>query len=97
MWYWSYHPLRLSVSKRMELALYDKPVPLHMYTKISFHQYLLCVLQAYNLGTGVGYSVIDMVKAFEKASGRTVSSMIIYFFLVLLQIVISNMNQTSLF
>lgn len=26
----------------------------------------------YNLGTGRGYSVLDMVKAFEKASGRTV-------------------------
>jgi len=27
----------------------------------------------YNLGTGNGYSVLDMVKAFEKASGKTVS------------------------
>lgn len=27
----------------------------------------------YNLGTGTGYSVLDMVKAFEKASGRTVA------------------------
>lgn len=27
---------------------------------------------AYNLGTGNGYSVLDMVKAFEKASGRPV-------------------------
>ena len=27
----------------------------------------------YNLGTGAGYSVLDMVKAFEKASGRTVA------------------------
>ena len=26
----------------------------------------------YNLGTGVGYSVLDMVKAFEKATGRKV-------------------------
>jgi UDP-glucose 4-epimerase len=26
----------------------------------------------YNLGTGTGYSVLDMVKAFEKASGRKV-------------------------
>ncbi|KAJ1622471.1 UDP-glucose 4-epimerase C-term subunit-domain-containing protein, partial [Pavlovales sp. CCMP2436] len=25
-----------------------------------------------NLGTGVGYSVLDMVKAFEKASGKKV-------------------------
>ena len=27
----------------------------------------------YNLGTGQGYSVLDMVKAFEKASGKTVA------------------------
>lgn len=27
-------------------------------------------VEAYNLGTGNGYSVLDMVKAFEKASGR---------------------------
>ena len=29
-------------------------------------------VDAVNLGTGVGYSVLDMVKAFEKASGRPV-------------------------
>ncbi len=29
-------------------------------------------VQAYNLGTGKGYSVLDMVKAFEKASGKPV-------------------------
>ena len=29
-------------------------------------------LVTYNLGTGKGYSVLDMVKAFEKASGRKV-------------------------
>lgn len=28
---------------------------------------------AYNLGTGVGYSVLDMVKAFERVSGTTIS------------------------
>lgn len=32
----------------------------------------LC-LQVYNLGTGTGYSVLQMVKAMEKASGRKVS------------------------
>ena len=26
----------------------------------------------YNLGTGIGYSVLDMVKAFEKATGKKV-------------------------
>ena len=25
-----------------------------------------------NLGTGIGYSVLDMVKAFEQASGQTI-------------------------
>jgi len=30
-----------------------------------------------NLGTGVGYSVLEMVKAFEKASGRTVNYQIV--------------------
>jgi UDP-glucose 4-epimerase len=31
----------------------------------------------YNLGTGIGYSVIDMVKAFEKACGSTISYQIV--------------------
>ncbi len=30
-------------------------------------------LVTYNLGTGIGYSVLDMIKAFEKASGKTVN------------------------
>ncbi len=30
-------------------------------------------LSIYNLGTGHGYSVLEMIKAFEKASGKTVS------------------------
>jgi len=29
-------------------------------------------LQVYNLGTGIGYSVLDMIKAFEKASGKRI-------------------------
>lgn len=31
-----------------------------------------CGLVTYNLGTGIGYSVLEMVKAFEKASGKIV-------------------------
>jgi UDP-glucose 4-epimerase len=31
-----------------------------------------CRCKIYNLGTGVGYSVLDMVKAFENASGKKV-------------------------
>ena len=34
-------------------------------------------LVTYNLGTGKGYSVLDMVKAFEKASGREVPYVIV--------------------
>lgn len=30
-------------------------------------------LQIYNLGTGVPYSVLDMVEMFEKVSGKKVS------------------------
>ena len=30
-------------------------------------------LDVYNLGTGQGYSVLEMIKAFEKASGQTVN------------------------
>ena len=29
-------------------------------------------LFTYNLGTGIGYSVLDVVKAFEKASGQKI-------------------------
>ena len=31
----------------------------------------------FNLGTGTGYSVLDMVKAFEKASGVTIPYQIV--------------------
>lgn len=31
-----------------------------------------CCCQIYNLGTGKGYSVLEMVAAFEKASGKKV-------------------------
>ncbi|CAH1774826.1 unnamed protein product, partial [Owenia fusiformis] len=31
-----------------------------------------CGCKVYNLGTGVGYSVLDMVQAFEKASGKEI-------------------------
>ena len=38
-----------------------------------FTQNTLYLFQVYNLGTGKGYSVIEMAKAFEKASGKPVS------------------------
>jgi len=43
---------------------------------IPFSQFYLSVLvsvKVYNLGTGTGYSVLQMVNAMEKASGRKVS------------------------
>ena len=41
---------------------------------IMFVNTLVIVLQVYNLGTGNGYSVLDMVKAFAKASGKEVNT-----------------------
>lgn len=32
-----------------------------------------CGLKIYNLGTGTGYSVMEMINAFEKASGKTIA------------------------
>ncbi|CAF5165629.1 unnamed protein product, partial [Rotaria sp. Silwood1] len=32
-----------------------------------------CGLKIYNLGTGKDYSVLEMIKALEKASGKTIS------------------------
>ena len=37
-------------------------------------------VQIYNLGTGRGYSVLEMVKAVEKASGRPVSVSTVFVF-----------------
>uniref|UniRef100_A0A2D4HLU6 UDP-glucose 4-epimerase n=2 Tax=Micrurus TaxID=8634 RepID=A0A2D4HLU6_MICLE len=36
-----------------------------------------CGCKIYNLGTGVGYSVLQMVKAMEKASGRQINYKIV--------------------
>ena len=35
-------------------------------------------LQVYNLGTGRGYSVLEMIKAVEKASGKPVSLLTVH-------------------
>ncbi len=35
--------------------------------------YEFVLIQIYNLGTGKGYSVFDMIKALEKASGKTIA------------------------
>ena len=36
-----------------------------------------CGCKAYNLGTGIGYSVLDMVKAMEDASGKKIEYKIV--------------------
>ena len=43
------------------------------WTKGFFKVAVGVLLQVYNLDTGQGYFVLDMVKAFEKASGKKVS------------------------
>ena len=50
--------------------------------ELRFVQYFCCHFQVYNLGTGQGYSVIEMAKAFEKASGKPVSILSIFGFRV---------------
>ena len=34
-------------------------------------------IKAFNLGTGIGYSVLDMLKAFEKACGKSLGYQIV--------------------
>lgn len=36
-----------------------------------------CGCVVYNLGTGIGYSVLDMVRAMEQASGKTIAYKIV--------------------
>ena len=36
-----------------------------------------CGIEVYNLGTGIGYSVLDLVKAFEKATGKNIPYVIV--------------------
>ncbi|MEN8193545.1 MAG: UDP-glucose 4-epimerase GalE [Bacteroidota bacterium] len=79
---------QVAVGKRDELTVFGKDYPtedgtgvrdyIHVIDLADGHLKALeklthnpgCVV--YNLGTGNGYSVLDMVKAFEKASGKNV-------------------------
>lgn len=77
---------QVAVGKREELAVFgnDYPTPdgtgvrdyIHVVDLALGHLAALRALDdgslTVNLGTGQGYSVLDMVKAFEKASGRPV-------------------------
>ena len=76
---------QVAVGKREELGVfgndYDTPDGtgvrdyIHVCDLAAGHVYALkaierkCGLAIYNLGTGHGYSVLDVVKAFEKANG----------------------------
>ena len=80
---------QVAVGKLKELAVYgdDYPTPdgsgvrdyIHVVDLAIGHLQALKKLEekpgvvTYNLGTGHGYSVLDMVKAFEKASGKKVA------------------------
>ncbi len=79
---------QVAIGKRKELSVYgnDYPTPdgtgvrdyIHVVDLAIGHVKALAKLAegpgvyTYNLGTGNGYSVLDMVKAFEKASGRQI-------------------------
>ena len=79
---------QVAVGKRKELSVFgnDYPTPdgtgirdyIHVVDLAAGHVAALqaierrCGCAVYNLGTGHGYSVLDVVKAFEKASGVTV-------------------------
>ncbi len=79
---------QVAIGRRDELSVFgnDYPTPdgtgvrdyIHVVDLADGHLCALRKLQenpglcVYNLGTGCGYSVLDVVKAFEKASGRSI-------------------------
>lgn len=84
---------QVAVGKRKQLSVFgdDYPTPdgtgvrdyIHVVDLANGHLKALEKLETnpgvvtYNLGTGRGYSVLDVVKAFEKASGKAVSYQIV--------------------
>lgn len=79
---------QVAVGKREKLAVFGDDYPTHDGTGVRDYIHVVDLaighlkaldklktspgLVTYNLGTGQGYSVLDMVKAFEKASGKPV-------------------------
>lgn len=79
---------QVAVGKREKLAVFGNDYPTHDGTGVRDYIHVVDLaighlkaldklkttpgLVTYNLGTGQGYSVLDMVKAFEKASGKPV-------------------------
>lgn len=80
---------QVAVGKRAQLSVFGNDYPTHDGTGVRdyihvvdlAHGHLKALeklatrpgLVTYNLGTGQGYSVLDMVNAFEKASGKTIA------------------------
>ena len=79
---------QVAVGKLDQLAIYGKDYPTHDGTGIRDYIHVVDLaighlralealsknpgIKAYNLGTGNGYSVLEVVEAFKKASGRNV-------------------------
>ncbi|BCO10079.1 UDP-glucose 4-epimerase [Desulfolithobacter dissulfuricans] len=80
---------QVAVGKLEELAVYGDDYPTHDGTGVRDYIHVVDLalghikaleklaqkpgVVTYNLGTGQGYSVLDMVQAFEKASGRKIA------------------------
>lgn len=80
---------QVAVGKRTALSVFGDDYPTHDGTGVRDYIHVVDLanghlkalaklatkpgLVTYNLGTGIGYSVLDMVKAFEKACGRTIA------------------------
>lgn len=80
---------QVAVGKREALSVFGNDYPTHDGTGVRDYIHVVDLalghlkaleklatkpgLVTYNLGTGQGYSVLDMVKAFEKASGKSIA------------------------
>lgn len=79
---------QVAVGKLQQLSIFGNDYPTHDGTGVRDYIHVVDLaighlkalevldghhgVKAYNLGTGKGYSVLDVVKAFEKASGKSV-------------------------
>lgn len=79
---------QVAVGKLEQLGIFGNDYPTHDGTGVRDYIHVVdlakghvkalakldeaCGLKIYNLGTGIGYSVLDVVKNFEKATGKTV-------------------------
>ena len=80
---------QVAVGKREKLSVFGGDYPTHDGTGVRDYIHVVDLamghisaihkllnnpgLVVYNLGTGVGYSVLDVIKAFEKASGKEIN------------------------